>query len=295
MDYRDKVFISAAENLSFSKAAAFLHISQPAVTRHIRELEERYRTNLFDRRGNKIYLTKAGEKVYNALKQIEKQYRELEFEVGQMHASIAGEFRIGASTTIAQYVIPKILGSFHKRYPKVQIFLSSGNSLDMENMLINNQIDLALVENFSSQSGIRYRKFLDDELIVVTGSQSVYAKRDVISREDLVKIPLVLREQGSGTLEVIEEALVKHGFDITALNTVIHLGSTESIKNFLQDFDGLAIVSARAVISELYHRNLVKLRLADFSMPRAFRIADRLGYKSPIVDLFEEFLISYNM
>ena len=136
MDYRDKVFISVAENLSFSKAAAFLHISQPAVTRHIREMEERYRTNLFDRRGNKIYLTKAGEKVYNALKQIEKQYRELELEVSQMHAGISGEFRIGASTTIAQYVIPKVLGSFHKKYPKVQVFLSSGNSLDMENLLI---------------------------------------------------------------------------------------------------------------------------------------------------------------
>jgi len=161
--------------------------------------------------------------------------------------------------------------------------------------LLNNQIDIALVENFSSQSGIRYRKFMEDELIIVTGSQSVYSKRNVISKEDLVKIPIVLREQGSGTLEVIEESLIKHGIDIRNLNTVIHLGSTESIKSFLQDFDGLAVVSSRAVVSELYNRSLIKLRIADISIPREFRFADRLGYKSPVIEIFEEFLLSYNI
>jgi len=178
MEFRDKLFISVAENLSFSKAADDMNISQPAVTRHIRELEERYHISLFERKGNKIYLTKPGEKVYNAFREIERQYRELDFEIGQMHDSIEGEFKIGASSTISQYLIPKAIASFHKRYPRLQIFLMNGNSFEMENALLNNQVDMALVENVSSQSDIRYTNFLDDELIVVTGAHSVYAKRE---------------------------------------------------------------------------------------------------------------------
>lgn len=294
MDYRDIVFITVAENLNFSKAARDLNISQPAVTKHIKELEERYKTNLFERKGNRVYLTRAGEKVYNAFKQIAQQYRELDFEIGQIHHSISGEFKIGASSTISQYVIPKTIASFHKRYPKIKIYLLNGNSFEMEKLLLDNQVDLALVENHSSQSGIGYKNFLDDELIVVTGASSVYAKRETITKEDLSQFPIVLREHGSGTLEVIKAAFIKQGIDIENINTLIHLGSTESIKNFLLDFDGLAIVSKKAVISELFLKNLVKLKVIGFSIPRKFRIANKLGHKSRQVELFENFLSSYN-
>ncbi|HEX2934738.1 MAG TPA: LysR family transcriptional regulator [Bacteroidales bacterium] len=294
MDYRDTVFLSVAENLSFSKAAGDLNISQPAITKHIKELEDRYKTNLFERKGNKIYLTKAGEKVYNAFKQIALQYRELDFEIGQMHSSISGEFKIGASSTISQYVIPKAIASFHKRYPKIQIFLMNGNSFEMEKLLLENQVDIALVENQSSQAGIRYKNFMDDELIVVTGANSVYAKRESISKEDLSQVPIVLREQGSGTLEVIRDAFIKQGIHFENINTLIHLGSTESIKNFLLDFDGLAIVSEKAVLTELYLKTHVKLKVTGFSIPRKFRIAYKLGHKSRQVELFENFLFNYN-
>ena len=295
MDYRDSVFMSVAENLSFSKAANDLNISQPAVTRHIKELEERYKTNLFERKGNKIYLTKAGEKVYNTFKEIAQQYRNLDFEIGQMHDSISGEFKIGASSTISQYVIPKVIASFHKRYPKIQIYLMNGNSFEMEKLLLDNKVDIALVENLSSQSGIRYRDFLDDELIVVTGKNSVYAKRETIGKDDLLKLPIVLREQGSGTLEVIKQMFSQQNVSFESLNTLIHLGSTESIKNFLQEFDGLAIVSIKAVQNELYLKTLVKLNVTGFAIPRKLRIAYKQGHKSQQVELFEDFLLHYNI
>ena len=295
MDYRDSVFMSVAENLSFSKAANDLNISQPAVTRHIKELEERYKTNLFERKGNKIYLTKAGEKVYNAFKEIAQQYRNLDFEIGQLHSSISGEFKIGASSTISQYVIPKVIASFHKRYPKIQIYLMNGNSFEMEKLLLDNQVDIALVENQSTQSGIRYKDFLDDELIVVTGKNSVYAKRESISKDDLMQIPIVLREQGSGTLEVIKQKLSQQNINFGNLNTLIHLGSTESIKSFLQDFDGLAIVSEKAVLNELYMKTLVKLKVTGLTIPRKFRLAYKRGHKSKQVELFENFLLAYNI
>lgn len=294
MDYRDKVFMSVAENLSFSKAADELFISQPAVTRHIKELEDRYHTNLFERKGNKIYLTTAGKKIYNSYKVIAQQYRELDFEIGQINDSVIGDFKIGASSTISQYIIPKAIASFHKKYPKSQFFLNNGNSFEMENLLLDNKIDMALVENITSQSGIRYRDFLDDELIVVTGIHSVYSRKKTFTKDDLSSIPIVLREQGSGTLEVIKDAFTKHGIDFDIIKTPIHLGSTESIKNFLLDFDGLAIVSERAVKNELYHKSLVKINVNGFRIPRKLRIACKLGHKSRQVELFETFLLNYN-
>lgn len=295
MDYRDSVFMSVAENLSLSKAAHDLNISQPAVTRHIKLLEERYKTNLIERKGNRIYLTRAGEKVYNAFKEIAQEYRNLDFEIGHLHNSISGEFRIGASSTISQYVIPKVIASFHKRYPEIIIYLMNGNSFEMEKLLLDNQVDIALVENLSSQPGIRYKDFLDDELIIVTGKNSVYARRETITKDDLLRIPIVLREQGSGTLEVIKQILAQQNVSFENLNTLIHLGSTESIKNFLQDFDGLAIVSEKAVQNELYMKTLVKLKVSGFTIPRKFRLAYKQGHKSQQVELFENFLLNYNI
>ncbi len=168
------------------------------------------------------------------------------------------------------------------------------NNIRWLKRLLDNQIDVALVENYSSQSGIRYRDFLDDELIVVTGKGSVYARRENISRNDLLHIPIVLREQGSGTLEVIKQRLSQYNIGFENLNTFIHLGSTESIKNFLQDFDGVAIVSERAVQTELYLKTLVKLKVTGFTINRKLRIACKLGHKSPQVELFENFLSTYN-
>ena len=294
MNYRDLVFIAVAENLSFSRAASELFISQPAVTNHIKELETKYNTNLFERKGNKIYLTHNGKILYNSLKKIEQEYRNVEFEINKLNEEISGRFIIGASSTISQYLIPKVIAAFHRKYPKLEIELINGNSFDMEKLLLENKIDLAMVENDLSQSGIQYRKFLNDELIVVTGAESVYSKRKNIVKSDLLEIPIVLREKGSGTLEVIKNALARHNLDFEQLNTPIHLGSTESIKNFLLDFDGLAIVSAHAVQTELRLKTLVEVKIADFNIPREFRLANRIGNRNNQVELFENFLFRYN-
>ncbi|HOO94347.1 MAG TPA: LysR substrate-binding domain-containing protein [Proteiniphilum sp.] len=295
MDYRDSVFLSVAEHLSFSKAAEALHISQPAVSRHIKELEQRYDASLFERKGNRIYLTGAGVKLYQALKEIAQHYRELDFEMGELHDVQAGEIMVGASSTIAQYVIPRVMASFHKRYPHIRLHLMNGNSFEMEQLLLDNRIDLALVENLSSQSGIRYRDFLHDELIVVTGKSSLYAERATIEKEDLLQIPLVLREEGSGTLEVIRQYFAQQKILFEDLNTPIHLGSTESIKNFLLDFNGLAIISEKAVRNELYLKTLVKLQVTGITFPRTFRIAHKTGHKSRLAEQFELFLLNYEL
>jgi LysR family transcriptional regulator, transcriptional activator of the cysJI operon len=294
MDYRDNVFLAVAENLSFSKAAEELFISQPAVTNHIKELESKLNVTLFERKGNKIYLTEAGKITYNHLKPIRQFYRELEFDLERLNDTFKGTLRIGASSTISQYLIPKVIAAFYKRYPKIELYLLNGNSFEMEHKLLENEIDLALVENEASQTNIKYIPFLDDEIVAVTGTNSVYAKRKLISAADFQELPIVLREKGSGTLQVIQNALAKQNIILDKLNIVIHLGSTEAIKNFLLDFDGIALVSEKSIEKELRLKEIVKISIKNISLNRKFRIALRQGQQSSTAKLFIDFLSHYN-
>ncbi|MGQ7868078.1 LysR substrate-binding domain-containing protein [Sunxiuqinia sp. sy24] len=293
MDYRDEVFLAVAENLSFSKAAEALFISQPAVTKHIKELEGKLNSALFERKGNKVYLTKAGKLAYRHLKQIQQQYHELQFELGRLNDAYQGSLRIGASSTIAQYLIPGVLAAFHQRFPEIKLDLFNGNSVDMEHKLLRNDIDLALVENDSSQANIRYHDFLDDEIVVISGADSVYGKRKTLTLPDLQHLPLVLRERGSGTLEVIQHALKKHKIELDTLNILIHLGSTEAIKNFLVNFDGIALVSEKSIAKELQLKTIVKLTVKDFSIHRKFRLSTRQGPENSLQQLFRNFVLQY--
>lgn len=294
MDYRDKVFLIVAENLSFSKAAAELFISQPAVTNHIKKLENKLESTLFERKGNKIYLTKAGTLTYNHLKSIRLLYRELEFNLTQLNDSLKGRLKIGASSTIAQYVIPKVIASFYKRYPKIEVYLINGNSSEIEKKLLENEIDIALVENESSQSNIKYINFLDDEIVAVTSKNSVYSKLKTLSISDFQELPIVLREKGSGTLQVIQQTLLKQNISVNDLNVVLHLGSTEAIKNFLSDFDGIALISDKSILKEYKQKEIVKIRIKNTTINRKFRIALHQGQPLSSSKIFIDFLLHYN-
>ncbi len=294
MDYRDKVFISVAENLNFSKAAEELFISQPAVTKHIKELESKMNTALFERKGNKVFLTKAGKLMYRHLKNIQRQYNELEYQLGRLNNDFRGSLSIGASSTISQYVIPAVIAAFHSRYPKINLQLLNGNSFEMEQKLLKGNVDIALVENFSSAANIKYIDFLDDEIVGVTGSKSVYAKRKNITISDITEIPLVIREKGSGTLQVIEHALLQHKIKPDSLNVLIHLGSTEAIKNFLNNFEGIALTSEKSIEKELLLKTLMKINIKNLNIHRNFRIALRQGPVPQITSTFINFLNHYN-
>ena len=295
MDFRDQVFLSVAENLSFSKAAEELFISQPAVTKHIKELESKLNITLFERKRNKVYLTKAGKLTYRYLIKIKELYSELEFDLGRLNEAFMGTLKLGASSTISQYLIPPVIASFHHKYPQIKLDIFSGNSFEMEQKLLKNQIDMALVENADSLTELKYINFYQDEIVGVTSNKSMYSKRRSLSVSDIQNIPLVLREKGSGTLEVIQKALSQKGIDLEKLNILIHLGSTEAIKNFLPGFDGIALVSEKALEKELQSKNLVKIKVSDLTISRYFRMAFRHGSELNIPKLFSDFLTNYNL
>ena len=288
-DFRLKVFQSVARNLSFTKASQELFISQPAITKHIQELESTYQTRLFDRQGGKISLTESGQLLLEHCERILEEYRKLEYEMHLLHNQYTGELRLGASTTIAQYVLPPMLGTFISKFPQVELSLLNGNTREMEAALQEHRIDLALVEGVTRLPNLRYTPFLEDELVVVVRTGSRLPVDDEITPQQLARLPLVLRERGSGTLDVFERAMLQHNIKLSTLHVLMYLGSTESIKLFLEHTDCLGVVSIRSVSRELYAGRLRVVDVKGLEMKREFNFAQLQGQESGLSQVYMQF------
>ena len=293
-DFRLKVFQSVAKNLSFTKASQELFVSQPAITKHIQELEATYQTRLFDRQGGKISLTEAGTLLLEHTERILDDYKKLAYEMHLLHHEYISELRLGASTTIAQYVIPPLLAGFISKFPQVNLSLMNGNSREIEAALLENRIDLGLVEGVFRLSGLKYTPFWRDELVAVVRTGNQLKLPDEITPEDLQHIPLVLRERGSGTLDVFERALSHHNIKLSALPVLMYLGSTESIKRFIEQTDCLGVVSIRSVARELASGLLQVIELKGMSMMREFSFVQLQGEEGGLPEVFMRFASNYN-
>lgn len=204
-DFRLRVFITAAKTLNFTKCAEQLYISQPAVSKHIGELESRYKVQLFERSGSRLALTEAGRVMLEHAERIADGYRRLQYEMDLFTDRLGGELKVGASTTIAQYVLPQVLARFTARFPEVKVSLASGNSEQVEAALARHDTDLGLVESSARHPGFHYEPFIPDELVLIASTKGWYGRCDQVTLAELQTVPLVLRESGSGTLEVISK------------------------------------------------------------------------------------------
>lgn len=286
-----KVFRSVAKNLSFTKASQELFVSQPAITKHIQELESCYEARLFHREGNKISLTEAGKLLLKHSEKVLDDYKQLEYEMHLLHNEFIGELKLGASTTIAQYVLPPLLANFIEKHPKVNLSLLNGNSREIETALQEHRIDLGLVEGISRLPNLKYTRFLEDELVAVVNARNRLSLPEEITPEDLRRIPLVLRERGSGTLDVFERALSRFGIKLSSLNVLMYLGSTESIKCFIEHTDCMGIISVRSICRELSAGQLRVLEIAGMPMMREFDFVQLQGKEAGLAQRFMDFAI----
>ncbi|MFH6962855.1 LysR family transcriptional regulator [Flavobacterium plurextorum] len=286
MDFRLKVFYTVALRLNFTKAATELYITQPAVSKHIHELEETYKTKLFERNGSKIALTQAGEILLKHAKEIFEIYREIDFEMSSFINERQGLLRLGASTTISQYIISPVLAHFHQKQKDIKVNLLNGNTEQIENALINKEIEIGIVEGQSKNQSIKYIPFLKDELVLVCNSNNPFVKKNEISVSDLKSMKFITRERGSGTLEVIEYALKKAGLKFSDLQIEMQLGSTESIKSYLLNSECFAFMSIHAVSKELKNKELMVLDVEELSVERYFYIITLLGKSDSLSELF---------
>jgi len=266
-DFRLQVFHTVAKRLNFTKAAAELFISQPAVTKHIQETELHFKVKLFERNGTKIKLTPAGETLLQYTDELFAVYRKLEFEMNHFTQQKFGLLRIGASTTIAQYVLPPVLAAFHKKFRDINITLSIKNTEQIEHALLLKEIDLGLIEGQSKKTDIRYTEFIKDEIVLVADRTNPLAKKHFILPEDLKNFPLLLREPGSGTLEVITHAL--------------------------QHSNCLAFLSVHAILPELQKREFAIIDVKGLQIERYFYFIQQQGLPETLSDLFMKFAVHY--
>ena len=293
MDFRLKVFYTVASRLSFTKAATELFITQPAISKHIQELEEQYKIKLFDRNGSKISLTNAGEVLLKHTNNIFEIYREIDFDMSSLINEHTGLLRIGASTTISQYILPPLLARFHQKMENIKVNLLNGNSEQIENALLNKEIEIGIVEGQSKKKSIKYTQFLKDELVLVCKSSHALVNKDEFTAADLKKMNFLVREQGSGTLEVIGYALKSLELKFSDLNIEMQLGSTESIKSYLLNSDCVAFMSIHAIEKELKNNELTILDVKNLSIERYFYIISLQGKNDSLSDLFIKIISSY--
>lgn len=295
MDFRLYVFYTVAKRQSFTKAAAELFITQPAVTKHIRELEDSYKMKFFERKGNQIILTAAGELLLTHSERIFKIYREIDFELSALINQRKGELRLGCSTTLSQYVLPPLLAGFHQKFEELKLRLLNGNTAQIEKLLLANEIDIGITEGRSKNPEIKYTEWLKDELVLVCNSKNPLVKKGVLSSEELKELSFVLREPGSGTLQVIEHALKPLDIKLSQLRVEMQLGSTEGIKNYLQHSNSVAFISIHAVTKELQNNQLYIIDVENLTINRWFYMISLQGREDGLSELFRRYSDQYNL
>ena len=292
-DFRLKVFKTVADRLSFTKAAAELLISQPAVTKQINELERLLGKPLFLRHGNRISLTDDGVRLLEYANRILALYGELRDAFVEEQGAFSGEIRLGASTTLSQYVLPGLLAKFRKLYPDVRVTLFNENTEQIERQIAEGKLDFGMIEGTASNPALHYELFMDDELVLVTSASNTSFTREEITAADLPALPLVIRENGSGTLDVLSRELSRHGLSLRQLHIEMQLGSTESIKHYLFYSDTFAFVSVQAVLDELAANRLRVVEVGDMELVRRFSFVTAHGQRSRLTDLFKQFCLNH--
>lgn len=293
-DFRLKVFETVARRLNFTRAAEELFITQPAVTRHIKELERLLDARLFKREGRGITLTAEGARLMAHSRRILKEYDALNEDMAAgRDTPVSGELSLGASSTMAQYVLPPLLALFNRHYPDIRIRLKSGNTEEIEQAVQDEAVQLGIVEGTASRTDLHYLPFMEDEIILAGGPQAA-VPREELSPAQFSSLPLIMREPGSGTRRVAEAALKAHGISPAGLNILMTLGSTEGIKLYLAHSPACAFLSSLSVREEFKRGDLKKIHVRSLEIRRAFHFASGHGDHNKINELFIKFCRNYH-
>ncbi len=293
-NFRVVVFRAVADQRSFRKAAEELYLTQPAVSLQIKALEEDLGVQLFDRTGAHITLTEAGRVLLGYTQQVSSLLEQAEHDIASLSGEHAGHLALGASTTIAQYVLPRLLGEFHREYPRVHPTLISGNTERIVEAVQSQKIALGFIEGPSRSRDVKTEPFLEDELVLIASTAHEFAERKVISCSELATMPLLMRERGSGTRHVIEMALERQGVKRSSLRVVMELDSTEAIKSAVEAGLGLGFVSHWAMAKDLRLDTSFRIvNVEGLRIKRAFLVASAPGPEPPGLAIeFRRFLFA---
>jgi len=283
-----RIFSRVAELGGFSRAAEAMHLSQPAVSKSVRELERQLQVTLFDRSAGAPRLTDAGAALLARSRELFAVERSAEEELRRLRGLEGGVLRIGASTTIATYLLPGYLARFRAAHPDVVLRIATANTRDIASALVERRVEVALVEGPVDDPRLSVIAWRSDELVLIAPPSHALAKKRRVTPADLATAPFIGRERGSGTRRVAEAALASEGI---TLRIALRLSSTEAIMRAVAAGLGVAIVSRAAIADQVALGHVVVLRLRGLEFPRALselRLAG--GAQSPAAAAFRVML-----
>ena len=288
-DRRLQVFYTVAKQLSFTKAAEQLFMTQPAVTFQVKQLEEHFSTRLFDRSHGRIALTPAGRLVMDYAERVLALSEEMETRVSDLTGTVGGPLSLGASTTIAEYILPKILGEFKAEHPEVQAHMTVANSETIVNRVADHSLDVGLIESPSHLPTLTSEVCCDDELVVICAPGHAFARRRSVRAQDVASLPLVRREVGSGTREFTDNYLVQCGVAPDDLDVMMELGSPEAIKGVVETGIAIAVVSRATIVKELQLGSLLAIPLAPRLIRTLSLVHPKERFRSRLLTAFVDF------
>lgn len=286
-----RVFASVFKNKSFSKASEDLHLTQPTVSNHIKSLEDEFACRLFDRMGRTIIPTKEAEVLYSQSAEIIEKADALKDALGELRKETTGKLIIGASTIPGVYLIPRIMTEFQKKYPAISFQILIADSGGIIESISKHELLLGIVGAKLGNDQIDYIPFVEDELIVV--SAPFEARKSSMTLKEVVALPLVFREEGSGTRREAERFLESEGISFDDLKIAGIFGSTDAVKQAVKAGLGVSILSKFSVADELEHKLLEEIKLTDIQMKRNFYIVTHKKRTLPhLYDLFLKHIVA---
>ncbi|AIQ73959.1 MULTISPECIES: selenium metabolism-associated LysR family transcriptional regulator [Paenibacillus] len=264
------IFYTVSERGSFSAAAQTLHMTQPAVTMQVQALEDYFGTKLFNRSTKKIVLSEAGHTLMPyALRSIQLM-RETDQAMSAFTHMLEGRLQLGASLTIGEYVLPRLLGPFGKQYPNISIMMKVMNTSQIMEEILKHQLNFGLIEAPVTHPDMEIEPVMGDELKLIVPYDHPLAEQQEVTLEQVLQHPFVLREQGSGTRRVMEEQLFSKGLDPGTMKIVMELGSTGAVKSAVEAGLGITIISTSSVKHEVALGLLKIVNISDASFKRQF-------------------------
>jgi len=293
MDIRAlEVFCKIVELKSFSRAAEAVYLTQPTVSGHIKVLEEFVGVKLLDRLGREVLPTKVGELLYGYAKQILALRNQAIQALEEYKGSLKGHLVIGGSNIPGEYFLPTLLATFKARYPEISITLRIADSREIVRGVLEGTVELGAVGAKFDDGQLIYLKLLEDELVLALPPGHAWATKPVVALKELVEQPMILREVGSGSRKVFEDALHAAGLDSSALTVVAELGSTEAIRQALKSGAGVSVISLRAIQDDLDRGTLRTVPLEGIRLTRDFYLVyHKNRSRSPLCEAFVNFLL----
>lgn len=286
-----QMFCLVVEHGSISEAARRIFVSQPAVSRQIRVLEEYYGTLLFDRGEGKLRLTEAGKILYPYMKAILEDHEKGKAAIAAYLGNGNEEMTLGATLTIGEYLLPKMMRKMRIKMPDLRCFFQIGNTREMIDGLKEHSLDLALIEGkMEEDEDLHVERFADDELILIVSPDHPWTKEEGIEIERLREEKLILREKGSGTRNIVEEALDEMGvWDAT--RNALEIPNTQTIKGTVEAGLGVAFLSRLTVQRDLELGILKEVRIRDFHLTRSlWLVTPKQRFRKKSVDRFLKYL-----